>query len=390
MNKLSNTIRSLLASSLGLPGMQELLAQEAPDEAVEYRYTFYDEEPLPLDKLAFGDPRRYEIQSHQFRVLKNLNETYSLEVNYLHETMSGSSPWYVIPDETGPLQVMSGATIRERRNQIDVSVARRSNDYTHTAAIGYSNENDYQAIYASYAGEKDSENGLRTLSWGASYSDDEITPTDALLEGRIPYAERDSISASLGLTQVINRNAVLQSGITLTRQSGYLSDPYKQVWIKQAVLNDSRPKKRAMFAWNTRFRQYMEHSRAALAIDYRYFRDDWEISAHTLETAWLQPLGSHWELAPSIRYYSQTAPDFYGPFYFELPKDGLWSSDYRLATFGALSYKLKAVFRQEKWTLSAGAEYYNSSESLAISGKGENTPALIDFWRLTFALKVDL
>ncbi len=390
MNKLSNTIRSLLASSLGLPGMQELLAQEAPDDAIEYRYTFYDEEPLPLDKLAFGDPRRYEIQSHQFRILKNLNETYSLEVDYLHEAMSGSSPWYVMPGENGPLQVMSGATIRERRQQIDLSIARRGDGYTHKAALGYSTENDDEALYASYAGEKDSEDGLRTLAGGVSYSDDEITPTDALIHGRVLHAERDSISASLGLTQVLNRNAVIQSGISLTRQSGFLSDPYKQVWINQAVLNDSRPGKRVMFAWSTRFRQYLERSRAALAVDYRYFRDDWEISAHTLEAAWRQPLGSNWEIAPSVRYYSQASPDFYALFYFEQPQDGLWSSDYRLATYGALSYKLKAEFRQERWSLSMGAEYYSSSESLALSGRPENTPALVDFWRLTIGLKVSL
>jgi len=388
--KFSNMFRSLLASSLGLPGMQELLAQEAPDDAIDYRYTHYDEDPLPLNKLAFGDPRRYEIQSHQFRIIRNLNDSYSLELGYLHEAMSGSSPLYVLPDPSGPLQVMSGATIRERRNQADLAITRRKHDYTNTFAIGYSTENDYEALYASYAGEKDSNDGLRTISWGASYSDDEITPTDALLHGRVLHAERDSISASLGITQVLNRNAVIQSGISLTRQSGYLSDPYKQVWINQAVLNDSRPGRRVMFAWTTRFRQYMERSRAALTVDYRFFQDDWEITAHTLESAWRQPLGDNWEIAPSIRYYSQVSPDFYALFYFELPPDGYWSSDYRLATYGALSYRLHAEFRQERWSLSLGAEYYNSDKSLALAGTPENTPALVDFWRLTLGFKVEL
>jgi hypothetical protein len=390
MAKLSCAIRSLLASSLGLPGMQELLAQDAPDDEVSYRFTHYDEDPLPLDKLAFGDPRRYEIQSHQFRIVKNLDETYGLELNYQHEAMSGSSPWYVLPDSSGPLQVMSGATIRENRDQVDVAIARRKNDFTHRGAIGYSTEDDYEALYASYSGEKDSEDGLRTISWGASYSDDEITPTDALMFDRIPYAERDSFSGSLALTQVLNRNAVIQSGVSLTRQSGFLSDPYKQVWIDRAVLNDSRPDRRVMFAWTTRFRQFMERSKAALTLNYRFFRDDWEITAHTLDAAWRQPLGNHWEIAPSIRYYSQKSPDFYAPFYFELPADGYWSSDYRLATYGALSYRLNVTYRQERWSLSFGGEYYNSRESLAISGTPEDTPALVDFWHITAGFKVTL
>jgi hypothetical protein len=389
MARLSDAIRSLMASSLGLPGMQDLLAQVAPDNTFEYRYTHYDEAPLPLDKLAFGDPRRYEIGSHQFRILRNLDDSYALELNYLHEAMSGSSPWYVVPGDDGPLQVMSGATIHERRNQLDVSVTREVGDLAHTAAIGYSLENDYSAIYGSYSGEKQSENGLRTLSWGASYSSDEISPTAAVFYGRVVHAHRDSISGSLALTRVLNRNAVIQSGVSLNHQAGYLSDPYKQVWIDQAILNDSRPDTRWLFSWTTRFRQYMERSRAALVLDYRFFRDDWKITAHTFDAAWRQPLGEHWEISPSIRYYSQNSPDFYQPYYLILPADGYWSSDYRLATFGALSYRLNATFTQEHWSLSLGGEYYNSDESLAISGTPGNTPGLVDFWRVTAGFEVD-
>jgi len=389
MARLSDAIRTLMASSLGLPGMQNLLAQEAPDDAFEYRYTHYDEAPLPLDKLAFGDPRRYEIGSHQFRILKNLGDSYALELNYLHEAMSGSSPWYVVPGDDGPLQVMSGATIRERRNQVDISLARQRGDFTHTGALGYSIENDYKALYGSYSEERESDDGLRTVSWGGSYSNDEISPTDAQFYGRVAHAQRDSISGSLSMTQILNRNAVIQSGIGLTRQAGFLSDPYKQVWIGQAVLNDSRPDQRLSFAWTTRFRQYMERSRAALVLDYRFFRDDWKITAHTFDAAWRQPLGENWEISPSIRYYSQNSPDFYQPYYLVLPADGYWSSDYRLATFGALSYRLKATFRQERWSFSLGGEYYNSDESLAISGRPENTPALVDFWRVTAGFEVN-
>ncbi|MFC1719760.1 DUF3570 domain-containing protein [Pseudomonadota bacterium] len=389
MARYSDAVRSLLAASLGLPGMQDLVAQDVPEDSFDYRYTHYDEAPLPLDKLAFGDPSRYEIGSHQFRILKNLGDFYSLELNYLHEAMSGSSPWYVVPGDDGPLQVMSGATIRERRNQVDLSLARRVGASTHSGAIGYSEENDYRALFGSYSGEKQSDDRLRTVSWGASYSSDQISPSDAQFYGRVSHAHRDSISGSLALTRILNADAVIQSGVSLTREAGFLSDPYKQVWINQAVLYDSRPERRLAFSWTTRFRHYMERSGAALVLDYRFFRDDWKITAHTFDAAWRQPLGENWQVSPSVRYYSQSSPDFYRPFYFVLPADGYWSSDYRLATFGALSYRLNAVFRQESWSFSLGAEYYHSDESLAISGTAEETPALVDFWRVTAGFEVN-
>jgi hypothetical protein len=390
MARYSITVRALIASSLGLPGMQDLPAQEAPDQAVTYRFTHYNEDPLPKSKLAFGDPRRYEIKSHQLRFGKNLNDTWSLNVDYLHEAMSGSSPWYVVPGEDGPLQVMSGATISERRDQVDVAISARANQFTHTATLGYSTENDYQSVYAKYAGEKETSEGSRTILWGFSYSDDEITPTDAILQGRIPFAKRDSISASLALTQIINRNAMIQTGINLTRHSGYLSDPYKLVWIDREVVSDSRPDDRQIFSWTTRFRQYMGKSKAALHLNYRYFQDDWEIKSSTLEAAWHQPVGDHWEIAPRIRYYSQSAPDFYANYFFTRPQNGLWSSDYRLATYGALSFRLNTVFRREKWSLSLGAEYYDSDAGLALSGNPQDTPALVDFWRFTAGFEIRL
>lgn len=390
MARLSNTVRSLLTSSLGLPGMQELLALEAPEEQVDYRFTRYDEEPVPAHRLAFGDPRRYEIDAHQFRIVKNLGEDYTLELNYQYETMSGSSPIYALPGPDGPLQVMSGATIREQRDQFDIAASWRGRETGHRGAVGYSTENDYKAIYLSYSGQKESSDALRTWSWGVSYSDDEIEPTDAVLFGRVPYAERDSLSGSLGLTQVLNRNTVLQTGLSVVRQSGFLSDPYKQVWVAREVLYDRRPDERLTFAWTTRSRHYLEATGGALHLDARLYRDDWYISSLTLETAWRQPLGTGWEIAPSLRYYSQEAPRFYAPFYFELPADGLWSSDYRLATYGAISYRLFANYGSERWKLVLGAEYYDSDDSLALFGTPQDTPGLVDFWRFTAGLTIRL
>ncbi len=391
MKKPCATVQSLIASSLGLPGIQELLAQESPDEEISAQVTYYDEQPLPLSKLAFGSPERYQINSQQLSWVKNLDETYSLTVEYVHEAMSGSSPWYVIPTaDQGLLQAMTGATIRDQRDQLNASLQWDSEGYTNTATLGYSIEDDYQAIFGSFSGEKESTDGLRTASWGFSFSADDIEPTDALDYGRVLSAERNSFSASGGFTQILNKSAVIQTGVAVTRQAGFLSDPYKMVWVDGSVLNDSRPDSRLLWSWTTKFRQYMARSKAALHIDYRYFIDDWGIHSNTLDASWHQPLGHDWEIAPAVRYYTQTAPDFYGPVFYIQPEDDYWSSDYRLATYGSLSYTLNTVLRKEKWSLSFAAEYYSSKESLALMGTPQDTPALVNFWRLTASFTVKL
>jgi len=391
LKRLSGTVRSLIASSLGLPGMQDLLAQEAPEEGLSYQFTHYDESPLPANRLAAGSPDRYTIHSQQLRWTKNLDDSYNLVIEGMYEGMSGSSPWFVIPDpEEGHLQVMSGATIRDHRSQVDVRLAHRVEDVIHTGSMGYSSEDDYQALYAGYAGERERSDGLSTFAWGASFSHDEIEPTDALLYGRVARASKRSFSVSGSVTRVLNPDTVVQSGLARNRDSGFLSDPYKRAWVAGFVVNDSRPDERFMWIWTTRYRQYLQSTEAALHLDGRYFGDNWGTHSLTLDLAWRQPIGNNWEIAPSLRYYSQTGPGFYGPVFDLAPADGYWSSDYRLATYGALSYRLQAILRLEKCSFSAFAEYYDSDESLALFGTPQDSPGLVDFWRLTARITVEL
>ena len=79
-------------------------------------------------------------------------------------------------------------------------------------------------------------------------------------------------------------------------------------------------------------------------VDYRFYHDDWGITAHTLEADWGQPLGAGWTITPRIRYYSQTAANFYYPYILTtMNQDGAYtlpnnfSSDHRLSAYGALS-----------------------------------------------------
>ncbi len=384
-------IGALVSSSMALPGMQELLAAEQPREVFDYRFTHYDENALPKSQLLAGDPDRYEINSHQLRWVKNLDRSYTLTVGYLHEAMSGSSPWYVIPGSAGQsLQVMSGATIREQRDQFDLSISHTGEQYTHALAAGYSRENDYRAVYGSYSGKKEAEDALSAINWGFSYSDDEINPTDAVEFGRIESASRDSKSASLGMSQVLNRNAVLQVGATVTHQTGFLSDPYKLVLVGQQILPDQRPDERTQFAVSGRYRHYIEKGRAALRLDYRYFFDSWEVQAHTLELAYVQPLGDAWELTPSLRYHAQQAAEFYAPYFRQAPQYEYWSSDYRLATFGALIYRLDVSWKNSRLRASAGLELYDSEAGLSVFGNSQDTPGLVDFVRASLALTVEL
>jgi hypothetical protein len=135
---------------------------------------------------------------------------------------------------------------------------------------------------------------------------------------------------------------------------------------------------------------------AAAKLSYNFFHDDWGINAHTFAGEWRQELGSSWTLTPSVRYYSQSAANFYAPYFvvsgntadvltagssnqqYAALSNSNFSSDQRLAAFGALSGGLtlsKQISRGLNVEL--GVEYYSRANSLTLGGNGSG--AYLDY-----------
>ncbi len=64
---------------------------------------------------------------------------------------------------------------------------------------------------------------------------------------------------------------------------------------------------------------------------YRYYNDDWSISAHTLDLTYNHRLAPDWTVSPEIRIYTQTGASFFAN-RFAAPQTEM-SADYRLSPF---------------------------------------------------------
>jgi hypothetical protein len=122
-------------------------------------------------------------------------------------------------------------------------------------------------------------------------------------------------------------------------------------------------------------------------------------------------LGKGWTVTPRVRYYSQSAADFYTPWLVsqqpynqrvdvngkavglpynpaKLPAN--FSSDQRLSGFGALSGAITLTKQFAKGlTLETGFEYYTHQGSFKLGGGGEGAYADFDYWVANAALKVN-
>ncbi|HYY17189.1 MAG TPA: DUF3570 domain-containing protein, partial [Gammaproteobacteria bacterium] len=354
----------------------------------------------------------------------------------------------------------------ETRKQGDFRLGYEWDEVALNVGGGVSLKNDYEARWGSLNGRWDFNQKLTTLGLGLSYTKSDI---EALLDhdaipyildvslnttpfriGPAPYREgqieilgtlgdrtlrgkREDWAAHLGLTQVLSKNALIETGLGFTRSTGFLENPYKVVEVafidpKQQfrappggfvgevhALLERRPDVRNQWTWDARYVHYVEPLNAALHLSYRFYSDDWGIDAHTFEADWGQPLGGGWTITPRIRYYSQEAADFYRPFLIskqaaetpvidketgdfigirpydpkKLPAN--FSSDHRLSGYGALSGGVTVAKEFARGvSIEAGFEYYTHQGGLKLGGGGEGDYADFDYWQANAALRVNL
>ncbi len=337
----------------------------------------------------------------------------------------------------------------ETRKQGDFRVGYDWDEASLDVGAGTSAENDFNSSFGNIGGRLDFNQKLTSINFGASYT---ASDTEAMLDhDAAPYIEKSTFGSkvkllpngvklltgskqdwagNLGVTQVLNKSALIEGSVSYTASNGYMSNPYKTTAVlfvdptqkigKDGQLSgnmlaflEQRPEERNQWTENLRYVQHIEPFDASLHLDYRFYHDDWGILAHTISGDWIQPLGDGWSITPRVRYYSQNAADFYTPYLVSkqaankisfdvngnpvktaydpklLPQN--YSSDYRLSGYGALSGGLTVTKKFAKGLeFQAGAEYYTHAGSLKWGGNGEGNYADFDGYLVNGALKVDL
>ncbi len=379
----SNPSRSLIAlstSALALPGIAQ--ADAPPTEStLSYKISNYQEDDLTRAQVPFGELGRYDIDVHQFQYVSPLGIDFALFIDANHEDMSGASPWFSTANAAGePVINMSGASgITDARSELSIGTRYYSQNGNFGGAVGYSEENDYRATYVNLSGSRNFNNDLTTVTLGFSHSADDIFPTDAELFNRVRNEDKRATSAAVSLSQVINRVTTFQTALSITEQSGFLSDPYK--------LQDARPDNKTQIAFSNSLRYFFIEADGALQANYRYYHDDFGISSHTLDLSWFQNINRSFQVAPMLRYYSQSAADFYTNIDdFTKPLTEPQSSDYRLSAFGAFSGGINLIADFGDWTATFTAERYVANEKYSVYAVNQPSPALVQFVRLSLGV----
>ena len=326
----------------------------------------------------------------------------SLNFNATFDALSGASPNGALPSRSaqtfaspsgkvghqytvGPGQLPADPNYHDTRVAVggDWTVPFTRADQVTVGGKVSAEEDFFSAtVNASIAHDFNDKN--TTVSFGIDNEFDSIHPIGgaplpgsdyALAEKQTGSKTKDGVGLLLGVTQVMARNWLTEFNISVDRFKGYLNDPYKFTSIidsaggttgyEYEIRPDQRTRKSAYWenrvAWS---------SRISTALSLRYMTDDWSVKSDTAQ------LHLRWSLSnrdrylePTVRWYRQTAADFFTPFVLntQKPTTGYESSDARLAAFHAVTYGVKYA---QKWAglggrpeseISIRAEYYQQT-----------------------------
>ena len=277
--------------------------------------------------------------------------------------------------------------------------------YTVSAGASFSDEYDYTHAGANVRLTRDFNQRNTTLSAALAYSRDESDPVGGVpvglsqmldvddLSNRGGAKTKDIVDVVIGVAQVINRKTVVRVNYSFSDSSGYLNDPYKFLSVVDPVTGDTivrtpppgedgpsgiyrfdnRPDARTKHGLYAEARTWLGGK--VLNVSYRYMTDDWEIDSHTLEARLRWPIGATSYIEPHLRYYTQTAAEFYRMSLVDgEPLPQYASADYRLAEFDGITAGVKFGHETRDGNeFSVRVEYYqqngNVSDSLLIGNQ---------------------
>jgi hypothetical protein len=322
---------------------------------------------LEATGLLYGEQERARVIEPTGRLTRLFASGRALSLGLALDAITGASPTGALP--TGQVQTTTSASGRsttstadavpthpfqDLRGAADVSwVEPLGSLVSATTSAHYSQEKDYASLGGGLKASVDLFGRLITLTAGGGYNRDRVFPTGGTAVGlapdtapRVPGDNPKEVRTGLvGLSRIVSRRWLVGVTGSQSRESGYLTDPYKVVSLVDPVtqlpvaqVTEKRP--------STRTRQDVLGSSVyhfahdIFYTNYRYYWDDWGVDSHTLDVKLRHDLSDESWVQPHVRLYAQSPAQFFvfglthGP-----PLPAFASADERLgplrtATFG--------------------------------------------------------
>jgi hypothetical protein len=261
--------------------------------------------------------------------------TFDVEVGIDHYTSASS--------DKVDLKANSSASYADTRiyPSLTWSMENEKKGSTFSAGVSSSSEFDYQSLGANIGFSKKTKdrNGEFSVRLQGYFDQVHLIAPEELRNtaGAKDHGSegRTTMAASLSWSQVINKNLQVIFLADLVNQQGFLSLPFYRVYfgdgsVHQEKLPDSRFKLPLGFRAN-----YFLGDRLIIRTYYRYYKDDWGISSHTVNLEVPVKITPFFSVSPFYRFYSQTATKYFAAYQQHTAQDEYYTSNYDLSKFNS-------------------------------------------------------
>lgn len=270
------------------------------------------------------------------------------------DNVSVSGRYYVDTVSSASIDVVTTASpYHDKREEFSVGVDMLHGNSLASVSMISSKERDYQADTVGLNVTHDLFGGLTTLNLGFSNSKDTVGKVNEAFQRDI-----NRYNFRIGLSQVLTRSLLVGINFEDVAEDGYLNNPYRYARFGNSILTsvpypelypgarDSQAVAlRAVQGFGTAGRPLGMSAR----VEYRYYRDTWDVRASTLGFTLQRYFGDRWIGEARYRYYQQSAASFYSDYFPNVMT--YMARDKELSTFHShsLGVRLSWMFEQQKF-----------------------------------------
>jgi hypothetical protein len=240
---------------------------------------------------------------------------------------------------------------------INYSVENRYTGFTKGAHLSFSTEWDYKSIGGGISMSKSyPKKGTElSLKINGFYDTYQLIIAQELRKnpggggnGKEGTSPRTSLDASFTLAQVLHNKLQAAIIIDAAYQQGLLSTPFHRVYLNNgSLVKEKLPDSRFKIPLGMRLNWYMNDKFVARSF-YRYFKDSWGLSSHTVNLDLSYRVSPSLVLGPNGRFYTQSGNKYFGA-HKTLPSTATYvTSDYDLSDFNSQMYGLSAKYNTFK------------------------------------------
>jgi len=358
------------------------LMAETIKDSVTFSYSYY------------SDNVGVEVLSPLIGLQQRLSEKWGLNASIQVDAISAASMRRGSGNVTDTviMDAVSGASGRggydDLRVAPTVSFVYEDDDFLFTFGSYYSNEVDYETI----AGFMELSNGFNDantiITLGGSYETAKWSP---IMNRALVDDSKTQRQLNASVMQLINDSAYVQVRGSYIVQDGFLASPYHYLIADGFAQFDRYPDARNSTAVAIQYvGSHFEDT--SLHLNYRYYKDDWEIRSHTLEANFYYDMMDNLTLGARGRYYTQDGAEFAKPIGEYSVNDDYIVSDYKYTSFDTVTMGLSChykpgFFEDEALGLQLSYDYYSTDDNSYI--KNWYGKSSIEADMVTFALTYD-